>query len=315
MLRVAEVPGKGMGVFATQPIAAATMVLSEKPIVVVPPFVQQPELYILRQLQGLTADEKRAFFALRNGHPDMKPVMGIIKTNAMPLGMGASTCGIFPMCARFNHSCGPNAVYSWNEEINEERVFSLCGIAEGEEITVCYFSDEVWAQPYDSRVAVLSLDFGFYCECTQCLTSTEEERDEGDARRAIIGLLKDKIGDGMLIMSNPGKALGMCRDSLELMQMEGSQAWGLERIYYDAFQVCVCHGDMARAKVFMGLSIQAKKAWKGCDAAGLADHEQFERQPQTHRLAFSTRRWAAGNAHSGPGTPAEDQEWLWRRAS
>jgi hypothetical protein len=315
MIRIAEVPGKGVGVFATQSITAGTMILSEKPMVVVPPFVPQPELNILRQLQGLTADEKKAFFALRNGHPDMKPVMGIMKTNAMPLGEGASTCGIFPKCARFNHSCSPNAVYSWNEEVKEERVFSLSNISEGEEISVSYFSDEVWAQAYDLRVEVLSYDFGFTCAYTQCLTSREEDREQSDARRAIIRLLQDQVGDGMLIMNDPSKALGMCRAALELMQLEGSQAWGLERIYYDAFQICICHGDMARAKAFIGLSIQAKKAWKGIDAAGLADQERLEREPKTHRLAFTTRRWAACNAHSGSGTPAEDQEWLWRRAS
>jgi hypothetical protein len=260
MIQVADTPRKGLGVFATQPIAAGTKISSERPLVVGAKLflAPQPGPSILRQLQGLTADENNAIFALKNNYPEMDPIMGIIMTSGIPLGETAY--GLCPRGARFNHSSRANAAYSWNEDVNEVRVFSLHSIAEDEEITISYFSAEEWAQARDVRMKIFSHHYGMDCACAECLNSTEEDRERSDARRHTIAFLEDQVHNGVLIFLDPGTALGMCRSRLEYIQMEGSGAWSLERIYNDAFPICVCHGDIVRAKESMGLSIKATKA-------------------------------------------------------
>ncbi|KAF1823199.1 uncharacterized protein K489DRAFT_380603 [Dissoconium aciculare CBS 342.82] len=314
MFRNHEVPGKGIGVFATQPIAAGVMILSEKPIVKVPPFSLDPNAKILQQLQARSKDERNAFFALANNYPDTTPVMGIVKTNAMPLGSGAQTGGLFLQCSRFNHSCTSNAAYSWNDDIKEERIFSLFDIADGEEITVTYLTDKMWSLPRDQRREAIWEEYRFRCECVRCTGALDSGRKASDERRVRLGQIHEQVGNGMLMVTKPSTALGLCREAIELIRAEGEGACRLEGIYYDAFQICICHGDVALAKAFIRLFIQTAKAWKGDDALGFVELARLEHDPKLHANAFTTKRWATAIT-SPPGSLAGEEEWLWRRAA
>jgi hypothetical protein len=314
MFQIQNVSGKGIGVFATQSIAAGVMILSEKPIVIASPFSRNPDAHIVEQLQARIRDEKAAFFGLANSHPDITPVMGIVKRNALPLGSGAQIGGLFLQCSRFNHSCTSNAAYSWNDDIKEERIFSLFDIAEGEEITVTYLTDKMWSLPRDQRREAIWEEFRFRCECVRCTGALDSGRKASDGRRVRLGEINEQVGNGMLMFNKPSAALGLCREAIELIRAEGEGACRLEGIYYDAFQICICHGDVALAKAFIRLSIQTAKAWKGDDASGLLEMARLERDPKLHTNAFATKRWAAAIT-SPPGSLAGDEEWLWRRAA
>lgn len=91
-----------------------------------------------------------------------------------------------------------------------------------------------------------------------------------------------------------------------------------EKISYDAFQVCICHGDVARAKVFASLAVDAKRVWNGTDSCELPQKEELARRPESHRLAFQTKKWSfAGSSSSSSSKLAaspHSDEWLWRRA-
>jgi hypothetical protein len=183
MFRIADAPGKGVGVFATRNIAAGTMVLSKKPIVVASSRSGNPNRDIVQQLQDETADDKLAFFALANEFADdeIESALGIFRTNAMPLGAGSLTGGVFLQCSRFDHACTSNAAYSWNEDVEAERIISLREITEDEEITVCYISEEQWRLPRAQRKGLILKEHKFICECSRC-TSGINLRKKSDKR-------------------------------------------------------------------------------------------------------------------------------------
>ncbi|KAK3066120.1 hypothetical protein LTR53_017653 [Teratosphaeriaceae sp. CCFEE 6253] len=263
--RQSEVAGTGFGMVSSQTIAKGTLITSEKPLVAVPEHFNQ--LSILRQLQRLDREKRDSFFALKNTWTGLQPVEGIIKTNAIPLGKGSARGAIFLICSRFNHSCTANAAYHWNEDVGEERVFAVQNIKSGEEITVNYLRDELWYLPTDERKAEISKTYGFQCQCVRCSCVDQVDRKKSDERRVRMAKIDEIVGDGVAIVTNPSKALSSCREALTLLQEEGESEIRSEAVLYDAFQICVAHGDLARAE----LALEAKKVWQGGDAPGLEE--------------------------------------------
>jgi len=58
------------------------------------------------------------------------------------------------------------------------------------------------------------------------------------------------IGNGIVIFSAPLQALHNVRKLLALLDNEGITDASVPRAYYDAFQVAVARGDLARASMF-----------------------------------------------------------------
>ena len=65
-------------------------------------------------------------------HPS---VLSIFQNNCMQAGAGA---GIFPLAARFNHSCRPNANFAWNANIERQTIHIIHAVKKDEEITFSY---------------------------------------------------------------------------------------------------------------------------------------------------------------------------------
>jgi hypothetical protein len=276
---------------------------------------------MLPQLQKLASQDQKAFFALRNNYKDtMRPIEGIVRTNAMPLGKDSPLAGVFPTCSRFNHSCVANAAYSWNDDKKKERVHAIRSISAGEEIVVSYLPDTMWTLPRGERKKQIQMRFSFDCQCIPCRddANPNNNQTQSDQRRTRLAQIHQDIGNGVLIMTNPGKALASCREAITLLQEEEPGCPMAETVYYDAFQICICHGDLARASAFASLAADAKRLWQGPDASGLGEYEAYVRKPESHRLAFQSRKWftAAGKAGAkapSPPPPYTD-EWLWCRA-
>lgn len=60
-----------------------------------------------------------------------------------------------------------------------------------------------------------------------------------------------------------------------------------ETISYDAFQVCIYHDDVACAKVFASLAVDAKRVWNGNDSCELPQKEELGRN---HTVSHFKRR-------------------------
>ena len=77
---------------------------------------------------------------------------------------------MFPHAARFNHSCNPNACFSWNSAIGKETIHSMRDIKAGEEITISYVDME-----HDKRLRAWELrHYGFVCDCAACGDEDDE---------------------------------------------------------------------------------------------------------------------------------------------
>lgn len=157
---IKDVPGKGLGAFATRDIAKGELILAEKPLL-------QIELahYIAEDVEAafnqLPKDKKEIYMGLASAHGqdparypsatssevrdrrertrireqhearigDEKTVLSVCITNAMQVEDGA---GIFEIASRFNHECVPGACFSWDEEQKIETIHAVRDIVEGE---------------------------------------------------------------------------------------------------------------------------------------------------------------------------------------
>ena len=77
--------------------------------------------------------------------------------------------------------------------------------------------------------------FTFCCEC-EIGAGTGDTKAESDARRRSIGTMKKAIEDGVLVISNPAKALSYCRELVQLLRAEDAGAALIEISYHHAFQ-------------------------------------------------------------------------------
>lgn len=99
-----------------------------------------------------------------------------------------------------------------------------------------------------------------------------------------------------------------------MWEEEGLRDVSVYRTYYDAFQVCVMHGDLARAGAFAALALKVKEDCEGKDAAGLEEIEELLESPESHPLAGTTRKWKT-RKNSRRSVDSEGfEEWLWGRA-
>lgn len=78
---------------------------------------------------------------------------------------------IFEIAARFNHSCIPNAFFSWNTIKHEERIYSSRAIEAGEEITLSYV--DLFYEPSQRKWELQH--YGFVCGCPACVDLDDAE--------------------------------------------------------------------------------------------------------------------------------------------
>ncbi|KAL0959203.1 hypothetical protein HGRIS_014482 [Hohenbuehelia grisea] len=194
--RVMEIPGKGLGVVATQDLKAGDLILSERPILVAgsssallnPPMqklsgltheqIRQVLLYemekLLEQLFAqLPEEQQKAYMALHNCHLEdgSGPLMGIKRTNGFNLtglcdqGDKATYAGVFDTLSRLNHSCNVNAKRKWDMSSFSMTLKAFRPIPAGTEIVISYISDTHLLT--SERQAQLA-PYGFTCTCPTC---------------------------------------------------------------------------------------------------------------------------------------------------
>jgi SET domain len=306
---------KGNGLIATADIPKGTLIHSEHPLFIVPPY--RPPMSdsdfnhtIIEVLQCLNDSERATFLGLARSFRNPFQFVDIVRTNAMPLGVGSTRAGIFPTAARLNHACTANAVYSWHKGEEKVRVFAIKDIKQGDEITADYTRNDVWANVRAARVRMILDQFSFTCRCEVC-NLTGVEQVNSSMRRSEFGRLCKALQKGE---KNPGKALGYCRDMLRILEDEGEQDMKVGAVFKAAFERCVDCGDLARARAFMGMNVKRKIVCLGPDYPDLDDDLILLGSPQNWRGSSATDRWATrvGDAKSEAGNGFE--EWLWARA-
>jgi hypothetical protein len=312
---IRAVPGRGQGFVATSKIPKGTRILAEPPILTIPR--QATSLTVVdrsvnEQLEKLDNDQRQSFFKLFNAHPEKySQTMGIVKTNALPLGSSAVKGGIFLQSSHINHSCSHNAQNTWNENIKKLTIHVFKDVEEGEEITISYLNGN---QDYQGRQETLKAAFNFICSCELC-SLPHAQRQESDRRLTEISRLDDSIGNFDRILCSPLACLHDAHRLMQLLQQEGTVDASVPRLYYDAFQIVIANGDQARARVFAERACAMRVILEGSDSPVRIRLTKLAEEPTTHPLHGMSEKWESDKDDVPRlSTKHEFENWLWRTA-
>ncbi|KAJ5522090.1 hypothetical protein N7527_006205 [Penicillium freii] len=313
LYEVKPVPGKGHGLVARFNIAKGQLIISEKAFFTTSNATSAAiiEKLISIELRKLPKDAQRQFLSLHNNFPGKKPFSGIVRTNALPCGPDSPIGGIYPTISRINHSCLPNAHNSWNSASGYENIYAVRFIKAGEEITIPYDH----GGPSDERRRHLKDAFGFDCNCSICSRQPAELK-QSDERRRQIQHLDAEIGNALRLMYSPGDCLKDCQVLLQILEeeFEGSPGAHLARLYYDAFQICIVHGDQARAKVLAERSYGARLACEGENNPETKRIQKLMEDPKTHASFGLSMKWKSLKNQVPRGLSSDGfEKWLWRQ--
>jgi hypothetical protein len=313
LFRIQPVPDKGKGLAARFNIGKGKRILSEKPLFTTSnwPSMSLMESGIAAKLKALSKTEQRQFLSLHNNFPGKHPFSGIVKTNALPCGPDSAIGGVYPTICLINHSCLPNAHNSWNSDAKCETIHAIRFIKAGEEITISYDK----GGPSSSRRAHLNSAFGFDCNCSVCILPPADLQ-ASDARRRQIQLLDEAIGDPERVRKSPEESLADCHSLLQVLEEEykGSAGVLIARLYYDAFQISISHGDQARASAFAERGFISRVMCEGEDSPETLQIKSLRENPALHSNFRASERWKTAKGLVPKGLDTDGfEKWLWRQ--
>ncbi|KAJ5823351.1 hypothetical protein N7447_005691 [Penicillium robsamsonii] len=305
------VPGKGQGLVARFNIGKGQLIISEKPLFTTSNVTSAitTEKQIATELRKLQKDAQRQFLSLHNNFPGKQPFSGIVRTNALPCGPESRIGGIYPTISRINHSCLPNAHNSWDGASGHENIYAVRLIEAGEEITIPYDH----GGPSDERRRHLKKAFGFDCDCSIC-SRQPDELQQSDERRREIKRLDSEIGNALRVLQSPKDCLKDCQALLQILEkeFEGSPGAHLTRLYYDAFQISIVHGDQARARAFAERSHRARVAAEGENNPEARRIQRLVEDPTRHDSFGLSMKWKSLKNQVPRGLGSNEfEKWLW----
>ncbi|CAI6339158.1 unnamed protein product [Periconia digitata] len=205
--------GKGLGVFARTNLPAGTIILRETPILTIPPpIIKKGAGYpmpaissaVRAEFRNLPSSSQSEILTLHHhafpGEPEKgegwTDILGyIFRTNAYNTG---TNIGLFPRIARINHSCRPNAAYTWNARSGQRIVYASRAIEAGEEISDSYISLLLPRAERRKRLA----RYGFECTCEACSLAGKKLKESDDRRMEIASafkMLEDSVQSNLTV--------------------------------------------------------------------------------------------------------------------
>ncbi|TQV96949.1 SETdomain-containing protein [Cordyceps javanica] len=160
----------GLGAFATRALPRGAVLLEETPL-----FVAARRGAIFAAFARLSRKRQRKAMAL-HASDHFKPgtpwLEAVWDTNSFSTGVDREA-GLFPIAARFNHACAPgdNVHFAYDAGRRRLRLWvgAEDGVAEGEELKICYGRTKTPALLYHC--------YGFRCACGVCDGLSEQEMD------------------------------------------------------------------------------------------------------------------------------------------
>ncbi|KAI4521421.1 SET domain-containing protein [Schizophyllum commune Loenen D] len=241
--RISPAGKKGLGMFATRALSAGDLILSERPLVVHPlgaPLYTGDQMGLFRLPQSITGrvietefeievmvqrmvtKNRDAFISLTNSRDfsSCGNLVGRAYTNGLdvlqeftfaglPDDSGAYK-GVFDKLSRVNHSCTPNAVFSWDSLSFSGSLRAIRAIQPDEEITITYCDPSLSTA---ERAAVLA-PYDIVCDCPAC-----KDGAASDARRNDIFAKFDQVEE---LESNDAKRETLL-SVIELIVEEGAE--------------------------------------------------------------------------------------------
>lgn len=184
---IKDIPGKGKGLIATKSIMAGTLILFEDPLISIPKPVDEKK--VLSKFNNLSESEQNNFLDLHDCGGEMKSIWQIFRTNSMQVcgfaDLGVNDSAVYNSISRINHSCAPNAVWSWKAgNVRRQEVRACRDICEGEEIQCSYIRVGAFALRAERQKKLLN-SWNFICTCEVC-SKTGDTLDQDEEIRTEI---------------------------------------------------------------------------------------------------------------------------------
>lgn len=85
------------------------------------------------------------------------------------IASGPATTGFYPLSARANHSCRPNASFSLSDGVDRENKLVVTQpLRAGDEVLPCYINETDLLRPRARRQKLISNTWNFKCLCVRC---------------------------------------------------------------------------------------------------------------------------------------------------
>ncbi|KAF1970498.1 SET domain-containing protein, partial [Bimuria novae-zelandiae CBS 107.79] len=199
---------KGLGLFAKLPIPRGTRILAEKPLVALRSgqrpsdilgYAKKLDEKSREQLLGLSWHPGSGIKRLGRWSEALGWAVRNRRTKAIDATMKAASSSaayelaLFPVIARINHSCLPNAQANYHPLHRTFNVHATRDIPAGEEVSINYLPEV--GQLQGQRVAKLEEGYGFTCNCPACDLSTNAGKEGEQSRKETRDSMKETRAD------------------------------------------------------------------------------------------------------------------------
>ena len=163
---VVQDPGKDLGVVTTRDVATGECLLKERPLLLLTP---DGAGRFDGTFSGETERTKLLLATLSAAKPGAGELGSVIETNGIVirLGTAAAFTAVHHLISRCNHSCAPNAAFSWDAEASVGRLHAARPIPAGAAVVFNYGARGSRAR----RQRRLQQRFNFVCGCELCSLS------------------------------------------------------------------------------------------------------------------------------------------------
>jgi len=201
--KVVRQEGRGRGLVATRKLGVGEVVLGEIPLMVIDSQDSEVATEVFRVEWGEVEEEQRRlvlqlFDPVRDSlkqeqEEEVVRAQRIFAANSMQVcevgALYSPTEGaLYHHISLLNHSCIPNAVWSWSKgEYRRKVVRTMRVVGKGEELLVNYLDMEAFnlGAREDRRAALLD-KFGFICRCSECGLEGRELETNEERRREVV---------------------------------------------------------------------------------------------------------------------------------
>ncbi|KAK7053565.1 SET domain-containing protein [Favolaschia claudopus] len=293
-IAIIDIPGKGKGVVALERIPRGTLIVAEKPRIILPTEPAASKAAYQATLSRLSSDD--ITFILSFPYLGQAPARHIYDhinhrdRHFVPLGPGM--CGLCETICRINHTCsspkgGPNANYTWKETAEREELYAIKDIQANQEIEVSYISRS--CATYKDPSTHLPELYGFHCRCPGCSRSPAERRASEQKIRAFNAFSKQLPKRVLLGPNrNPLAILTDIEAQILIICGEGFKD-GAVQCAIDAFEICACYEDTASAREWYTLVRDYRALYRGRSSSDYIEAASIVEDPR------QTEGWGAEN--------------------
>ncbi|RXK38048.1 hypothetical protein M231_04717 [Tremella mesenterica] len=253
---VVDVNGRGKGLVLTCSVSRGDIIIAEAPFFQLSFPLEMDNVY--PAYFKLDHEKRKLFRSFPIGaHEDH--IVSRARTSVIPLedhredyetSSDADTdpCGLFEHISRVNHSCAPNAVWTWNADEGLLYLRAWKDLKNGTEIT-CAYNDQICIESSSLRRAYFEENFQFTCSCTACSRPTHhlKKSDTRLARlRQIFSRWDQWIGDlgrTSFFHRSRKSAIEIQEEAIDILSKEGLYH-SLGDAYKDLLEIHTLWGDV-----------------------------------------------------------------------